>query len=65
MVAINNALEVDLFSQVASESSAARQISGTGGQLDFMMGAFNSRGGKGLICISSTFKDKEESFIQE
>lgn len=58
VVAINNALEVDLFSQVASESSAARQISGTGGQLDFMMGAFNSRGGKGLICISSTYKDK-------
>ncbi len=56
--AINNALEVDLFSQVASESNAARQISGTGGQLDFIMGAFNSRGGKGLICISSTFKDK-------
>jgi len=59
VVAINNALEVDLFSQIASESSAARQISGTGGQLDFMLGAFNSRGGKGLICISSTYRDKK------
>lgn len=59
VVAINNALEVDLFSQVASESNGSRQISGTGGQLDFIMGAFNSRGGKGLICISSTYKDKD------
>lgn len=59
VVAINNALEVDLYSQVASESSGFRQISGTGGQLDFIFGAFNSKGGKGLICISSTYTDKE------
>jgi butyryl-CoA:acetate CoA-transferase len=59
VIAINNALEVDLFSQVASESSGARQISGTGGQLDFIFGAFKSEGGKGLICISSTFKKKD------
>lgn len=58
VIAINNALEVDLFSQVASESNGSRQISGTGGQLDFIMGAFNSKGGKGLICISSTYNDK-------
>lgn len=54
-VAINNALEVDLFSQVASESVGTRQISGTGGQADFIQGSFNSRGGKGLICLSSTY----------
>lgn len=57
VVALNNALEVDLYSQVASESVGFRQISGTGGQLDFIFGAFNSKGGKGLICISSTFTD--------
>jgi butyryl-CoA:acetate CoA-transferase len=59
VIAINNALEVDLFTQVASESSGARQISGTGGQLDFIFGAFRSKGGKGLICISSTYKKKD------
>lgn len=59
VVAINNAVEVDLFSQVASEASGIRQISGTGGQFDFIFGAFNSHGGKGLICISSTYQDKE------
>jgi butyryl-CoA:acetate CoA-transferase len=55
VVAINNALEIDLFSQVASEAVGTRQISGTGGQMDFIFGAFNSHGGKGLICLSSTF----------
>jgi len=59
VVAINNALEVDLFSQVASESVGPRHISGTGGQLDFIMGAFYSRGGKGFICLSSTYTDKQ------
>jgi acyl-CoA hydrolase len=59
VLAINNALEVDLFSQVASESTGFRQISGTGGQLDFIQGAFKSDGGKGFICINSTFKKKD------
>lgn len=59
VIAINNALEVDLFTQVASESSGARQISGTGGQLDFIFGAFRSKGGKGLICVSSTYTKKD------
>ena len=61
VIAINNALEVDLFTQVASESSGSRQISGTGGQLDFIFGAFRSKGGKGLICISSTYTKKDGS----
>ena len=59
VVAINNAMEVDLLSQVASESTGSRQISGTGGQLDFIFGAFNSTGGKGIIALSSTYSDKE------
>ncbi|MEQ8175214.1 MAG: acetyl-CoA hydrolase/transferase C-terminal domain-containing protein [Syntrophomonadaceae bacterium] len=59
VVAINNAIEVDLYGQVASESSGIRHISGTGGQLDFITGSYYSKGGKGLICLSSTFKDKE------
>lgn len=57
VVAINNALEIDLFSQVCSESAGTRQISGTGGQLDFIFGAFQSKGGKGIISLSSTHTD--------
>ncbi len=55
---INNAIEVDLYGQVASESNGIRQISGTGGQLDFIYGSYKSKGGKGLICLTSTFLDK-------
>lgn len=59
VVAINNAIEVDLFGQVCSESVGTDQKSGTGGQLDFIFGAFQSKGGKGIISLSSTYKDKE------
>lgn len=54
-ISINNALEIDLFGQVSSESSGTRHISGTGGQLDFVAGAYLSRGGKSFICLSSTY----------
>jgi butyryl-CoA:acetate CoA-transferase len=54
-MSINNAMEVDLFGQISSESSGTKQISGTGGQLDFVMGAYLSRGGKSFICLSSTY----------
>lgn len=58
VVAINNAIEIDLYGQVCSESSGIRHLSGTGGQFDFIFGGFRSKGGKGLICLSSTFTDK-------
>ena len=59
MVCINNAIEVDLYGQVASESDGPRHISGTGGQLDFIYGSYKSKGGKGLICLTSTYKAKD------
>ncbi len=59
MMSINNALEVDLLGQTASEAAGYNQISGTGGQLDFLTGAHMSKGGKGLICMSSTFTMKD------
>jgi len=59
VIAINNALEIDLYSQVCSESAGTRQISGTGGQLDFIFGAFQSKGGKGIISLSSTFTEAD------
>lgn len=58
MVSINSCVAVDLYGQVAAESSGARQISGTGGQLDFLIGASASRGGKAFICMSSVYVDK-------
>jgi len=59
VVSINNIVEVDLLSQVCSETSGLRQISGTGGQLDFVIGAFHSKGGKSFLAFKSTYKDKK------
>jgi len=58
-ISINNAVDIDLFGQVNSESAGIRQISGAGGQLDFVLGAYLSKGGKSFICCSSTFKQKD------
>lgn len=59
MVSINSCIAADLYGQVASESSGLRQISGTGGQLDFLTGAAMARGGKAFICMTSTFTDRD------
>ena len=58
-ISINNAIDMDLFGQVNAESAGVKHISGTGGQLDFAMGAYQSKGGKSFICMSSTITDKE------
>jgi acyl-CoA hydrolase len=57
-IAINSALRVDLRGQVCSESVGFREISGTGGQLEFIRGAYMSPGGKAFICVHSTRLDK-------
>ncbi len=59
MISINGCLNVDLYGQVASESAGTRQISGTGGQLDFVTGAAMSKGGRSFLCLPSTFTDKK------
>ncbi len=58
-ISINNAVDIDLFGQVNAESAGTKQISGAGGQLDFVLGAYLSRGGKSFICMSSTFTTKD------
>ncbi len=56
VVAINNTTQMDLQGQASSESSGHRHISGTGGQLQFVRGAYASKGGKSFICLSSTYE---------
>ena len=58
-MSINNAVDIDLFGQISSESSGIKHISGAGGQLDFVLGAYLSNGGKSFICCSSTFTTKD------
>lgn len=56
VVSINNTTQIDLQGQAASESDGHRHISGTGGQLQFVRGAYASEGGKSFICLSSTYE---------
>lgn len=58
-MSINNAVDLDLFGQINSESAGTKHISGAGGQLDFVLGAYLSNGGKSFICCSSTYKAKD------
>ena len=60
VIAINNTTQVDLQGQAASESDGNRHISGTGGQLQFVRGAYASKGGKSFICLSSTYDKRGE-----
>jgi 4-hydroxybutyrate CoA-transferase len=54
MVAINSAIEVDVTGQVCAESIGTRLFTGTGGQLDFALGASIAGDGKFIIAIPST-----------
>ena len=59
MISINNTMEVDLFGQVSAETMGTRHISGAGGQQDFVLGAYRSKGGKSFICCSSVYTDRQ------
>jgi len=54
VVAINGSIEVDLTGQIVSESVGNLMRTGTGGQLDFVIGAFFSKGGRAINLVPST-----------
>jgi acyl-CoA hydrolase len=58
VVSINNTTQIDLQGQAASESDGHRHLTGTGGQLQFVRGAYASKGGKSFICLASTYERK-------
>ncbi len=69
VVSINSCVQVDLMGQVCAETIGLRQISGIGGQMDFVRGANLSRGGRSIIALHSTTRDgsisKIVSFLDE
>jgi itaconate CoA-transferase len=54
MVSINAVLQVDLTGQCNAEFLRGRQYSGTGGQLDFVRGAFDAKEGKSILTFYAT-----------
>ncbi len=63
MISINTVIEVDLLGQCNAEFMAGSQFSGTGGQLDFVLGAFNSKGGKSIQAFYSTARGGKVSRV--
>jgi 4-hydroxybutyrate CoA-transferase len=63
VVAINNALAVDLSGQVASDSLGPQVYSGPGGQLDFVLGAMMSKGGRSITVLPATAREGKRSRI--
>lgn len=64
MMSINAAIEVDLWGQVCAESVGTKHMSGSGGQVDYVRGACQSKGGKSFIAFTSTAKNGTISKIQ-
>jgi itaconate CoA-transferase len=63
MISVNSIIEVDLQGQCNAEFLGGSQFSGTGGQLDFVRGAFNSRGGKSILAFYSTARKGKVSRV--
>ena len=63
MVSVNSALEIDLTGQICAETIGYKLFSGTGGATDYAYGAFHSKGGKGIIALTSTAKNGAVSRI--
>ena len=62
-VSVNSAVEVDLFGQVNAEMARGRQISGTGGSVDFMRAAKSSKGGRSIVAMHATARGGSVSRI--
>jgi 4-hydroxybutyrate CoA-transferase len=63
LVAINGSIEIDLVGTICSESFGDAMRSGTGGQLDFVIGAYLSEGGRAINILPSTAKGETISRI--
>ncbi len=63
LISINSCVQVDLMGQVAAESIGLKQISGVGGQVDFVRGASASKGGVSIMAMPSTVKGKISKIV--
>lgn len=63
LISVNSCVQVDLMGQVASETIGPKQISGVGGQVDFVRGASASKGGVSIMAMPSTVKGKISKIV--
>lgn len=62
-IAINNALSVDFTGQVTAEAFGPQMYTGVAGQLDFVLGAYLSPGGRSITVLPSTARGGSVSRI--
>ena len=62
-VSVNSAVQVDIFGQVNAEMAGGRQLSGTGGSVDFMRAAKASKGGRSIVAMNATARGGSVSRI--
>lgn len=65
VVAVNSAIEIDLYGQVCADSIGPYQYSGVGGQMDFIRGASLSEGGVPIIALCSSTKRGESKIVPQ
>ncbi len=64
VISICGCIHIDILGQVSAESVGRKQVSGTGGQVDFHYSAYHSKGGKGIVCVpSARFDNKTNKYI--
>lgn len=63
MVSVNSIIQVDLTGQCNAEYLAGHMFSGTGGQLDFVRGAYAAKNGKSVLAFYSTAKNDTVSRV--
>jgi itaconate CoA-transferase len=63
VVSVNSTIEMDLTGACNSEHVNGHQFTSSGGQLDFVRGAYASRGGRSIIAFQSAVKEGTVSKI--
>lgn len=63
MISVNSAIQIDLSGQINAEYLNGHQFSGTGGQLDFVRGAYLANNGRSFVALRSTARDGTVSRI--
>jgi 4-hydroxybutyrate CoA-transferase len=63
MVALNNALIIDITGQISAQSIGTREMASAGGQIPFVIGSWLSRNGRSITVLPSTARSGTVSRI--
>jgi acyl-CoA hydrolase/RimJ/RimL family protein N-acetyltransferase len=64
MVSISQAFSIDLTGQACVDQFDGQLYGGLGAQVEFMRGTARARGGKAIVCLTSTTEDGKQSRVR-